>query len=76
VTQAQAGFPRLLKEAEEALITVTRHDEPVAFVVSRDRMEAMLETMEILAYGEAMSQIRRYESGHVSFRDAGVLDEK
>jgi antitoxin YefM len=76
VTQAQATFPRLLKQAEEALITVTRHDEPVAFVVSRDRMEAMLETMELLANGEAMDLIRRYESGEVAFRDADVLDEE
>jgi antitoxin YefM len=76
VTQAQAGLPHLLKQAEEALITVTRRNEPVAFLVSRERMEAILETMEILANGEAMELITRHEAGAVSFRAIETLDEE
>jgi len=37
----------------------------VAFVVSRERMEAILETLEIMADESAMKSIRDYESGRI-----------
>lgn len=75
VSQAQAGLPRILKEAEDGLVAVTRRDETVAFVVSRSRMEGLLETMEILANPVAMRQIEAFEAGNLKFRDLSVLDD-
>lgn len=64
VSQGQAKFPGVVRDAEDGgLITVTRHDEPVAYVIGRKRMEAIIETMEILANPEAMAAIREYRSG-------------
>jgi hypothetical protein len=41
VAKAQANFTRILKEAEDHLIGITRHDETVAFILSRERMDAI-----------------------------------
>ncbi|MBA2585238.1 MAG: type II toxin-antitoxin system Phd/YefM family antitoxin [Chthoniobacterales bacterium] len=49
VTEAQSGFPALLKEAEDNLVLVTRRAKPVAYIVSAERMAAIAETLEIMA---------------------------
>lgn len=67
VTQAQAALPRLLKQAKTDLVTVTRRDEPVAFLVSRERMEAFVETLEIMADPAAIKQVQDYERGKMKF---------
>jgi hypothetical protein len=46
----------------------------VAFLVSRDRLEGILETMEILANPEAMNEIRRYEAGKTKMKNVSSLD--
>ena len=60
--------------AEGGAISITRHDETVAYVVSRERMEAMVETMEILANPAAMRAIREYEKGGMRFHPLEALD--
>jgi prevent-host-death family protein len=68
VTQAQTQLPRLLKDAAEAgSITITRHDEPVAYLVSRERIEAIVEMLELLGDPEAMQAIRDYEARKTKF---------
>jgi hypothetical protein len=47
----------------------------VAFLVPRDRMEALLETMEIMANPKAMRAIRRDQSGRGKYLPLSVLDE-
>jgi prevent-host-death family protein len=49
ITQAQAKFPGLVREAQAAPGLITRHDETVAYVVSKRRMDAIAETLELLA---------------------------
>ena len=49
VAKAQANFTRILKEAEKHPIGITRHDETVAFILSRERMDAIIETLEVMA---------------------------
>lgn len=76
ITRAQHNFPRLVRESADAeAIAITRHDETVAYVVSRDRMEAIVETMAILANPDAMREIRRHESGTLKFQPLDVLDD-
>lgn len=80
VAEAQARFPRVVRQAELNLITITRRDQPVAFLVGRERMEAILETMEILANPEAMKWLRAAKAGRLKYRPLteieAELDEK
>jgi antitoxin YefM len=57
-------------------VAITRHDETVAYMVSRERMEAIVESMEILADPEAMKAIRAYEQGKTKFSPLAVLDDE
>ena len=76
VTQAQSQLPRLLRQCESGLtITITRHDDTVAYLVARDRLEAILETLEIMANPKAMQAIRDYEAGKLTFKPLATLDE-
>lgn len=80
VAEAQARFLTVLRQAESNLVTITRRDEAVAFLVGRDRMEAILETMEILANPEAMGWLRSAKAGQLKYRPLNQieaeLDEK
>jgi prevent-host-death family protein len=50
VTKVKREFLEILKAMEEdyATITVTRNGEPVGIMMTPDRYEALLETIEIL----------------------------
>ena len=64
VTEAQSRLPGLLKASERgAAIAIRRRNETVAYLVSRDRMEAIIETLEILANPDAMKAIRGHRAG-------------
>lgn len=77
ISQAQSEFPRLVREsAGGEAVTVTRHGEPVAYVLSAERMEAIVETMEILANPKAMRVIRAYEGGKARFRPLDAIDDE
>jgi antitoxin YefM len=45
------------------VVTITRHSEPVACVMSYERLSAIAETMEILADPAAMKAIRDHKAG-------------
>ena len=75
VAKAQANFTRILKEAEEHPVGITRHDETVAFILSRERMDAIVETLEIMANPEAMAAIRKHQAGKTKFLPLSALDE-
>ncbi len=75
VTQAQTNLPRLIKEAADAgSIAITRHDKTVAYLISRERMDAILETLEVLGNPAAMKAIRDYEQGKTKFLALSALD--
>ena len=75
VTQAQTNLPRLIKEAaDEGSIAITRHDRTVAYLISRDRMDAILETLEVLGNPAAMKAIRDFEQGKTKFLPLSALD--
>ncbi len=73
VSDAQAQFAQLALAKET--IKVTSHDETVAFIVPRERMEALLETMEILSNKAAVRAIRRDQSGRGKYIPVSALDE-
>jgi antitoxin YefM len=56
-----------------ALITVTRHDRPVAHVISAARLGSILETMELLADADFTRQFKLLRAGKLRFRPASTL---
>ena len=74
VTQAQSQLPSLIRKAEEGeAVRILRHNETVAYLVSRERMEAIVETMELLANPEAMKAIAAHQAGRVKFHSLAAL---
>jgi len=77
ISGAQSNLPRLVREAGDGgAIAITRHDDTVAYVVSRERMEAIMETMEILASPDAMRALRAYEQGKTRFHPLEALSDE
>ena len=75
VSEAQAQLPTLLKRAENEVIVITRRDKTVAYLVSAQRMEAIVETLELMADPEAMKAVRRAREHKVKYYPLTVLDE-
>jgi prevent-host-death family protein len=49
ISELQAQAPRVVREAEkQGAVTIARHGRTVAFLISRGRMEAIIETLEIM----------------------------
>ena len=60
---------------QKGSVTVSRNGRVVGFLVSRDRMEAILETLELMAEADAMKAIRQYEAGNARLKDVSCLDD-
>jgi prevent-host-death family protein len=74
VAEAQAQLPALLKKANNDLIVITRRDKAVAYLVSIQRMEAIVETLELMADAQAMRALRRARSGKGKYYPLNILD--
>ena len=74
VTEAQARLPALVKHAENNLVAITRRDKTVAYLLSASRMEAIAETLEIMADARAMTAIRKAEAGGGRYYPLRALD--
>jgi prevent-host-death family protein len=75
VEEAQMSLPRILREAEEQTVVITQRGKAVAYLLSPERFEAMLETMEIMSNPAAMEAIRDYKSGKTKFMPLDVLND-
>ena len=76
VTELQAQAPKIMRETKQrGMLAVTRDGRVEAFLVSRDRVMAMIETMELLSNPKAMKAIREFESGKARMHPVSVLDE-
>ena len=75
VTEAQSSLPRLVREVEQgALVGIARRDETVAYLLSRDHLEAIVETMELLANPAARRAIEDHRAGRTRFLPLAALD--
>jgi len=75
VTQAQSQLPQLLRQAERgAVVGIARRDETVAYLLSREYLEAIVETMEILANPAAQKAIADHRAGRTKFLPLSALD--
>lgn len=77
VSEAQSALPRLLREAEEgALVGIARRDQTVAYLMSREHLEAIVETMELLANPKARKSISDHAAGRTRFHPLASLDDQ
>jgi len=77
VTEAQSQLPSLIKEAEQGRpIRISRRDETVAYLLSSDHMEAIVETLEILSNPAAMKAIARHRVGKTKLVSLAALNER
>ena len=71
VTKVKRELLDIIKSMEEesATITVTRNGEPVGVIMTPDRYEALLETIEILSDKKALRALKNsrkdFESGKI-----------
>ncbi|PAY99991.1 MAG: hypothetical protein CAK90_07730 [Spartobacteria bacterium AMD-G4] len=75
VQEAQTSLPRILREAEEQTVVITQRGKAVGYLLSPERFEAMLETMDIMSNPAAMEAIRDYKSGKTKFMPLDVLND-
>ncbi len=77
MTQAQSALPRLVREAEGgAVVGIARRDETVAYLLSRDHLEAIVETMELLANPKARNAIEAHRAGRTRLLPLSALDDE
>ncbi len=76
VSEAQSQLPRILKEVQKGgPVSIRRHDETVAYLVSRERMEAIVETLEILGSRSAMRAIEQHRAGKTKFLPLSAIGQ-
>lgn len=76
ITDLQRKGPAIVWWAEtKGFVPLTRNGRTVAYIISRDRMEAMIETLEIMGNREAMKAISDYQTGKTTMRDVSILDK-
>ena len=74
ISEGQDTFPALVKAAEKGgVVTVTRHDEPVACVIGHERMSAIAETLEIMGNAAAMNAIAEHKTGRTQWGDLNEI---
>ena len=76
ISEAQSALPRLVREAQEGeLVAIARRDETVAYRVSREHLEAIVETLELLANPRARKALADHKAGRTQFLPLSALDE-
>lgn len=75
ISEGQARFPAVVKEAAHSPIAITRRDHVVGCLISTERTEAILETLEIMANPAAMLAIESAESGQTRYRSLDDLEK-
>ncbi len=66
VSAAQAQLPKLIRS--ENVVGIMRRTELAAFLVPRERMEPLLETLEILADPKAVNALKKFQAGKMKFK--------
>jgi antitoxin YefM len=73
VTEAQANLPRLIRQDSFA---ISRHGKVVGVYLSKDRIEALIESMELLANPDFIQAVRELKSGPPKLLDVRTLDRE
>lgn len=76
ITEAQAKLPMLVREtAGGSAVAIQRHGETAAYLISKERLEGILETLELLASPAAMKAVVADRRGKTQFLPLDALDE-
>jgi hypothetical protein len=73
ISQAQARLPRLIKEDSFA---ISVHGEVKGFYLSKQRLEAMIESLELLENPAFTVALNAHRSGRSKTYTVAQLDEK
>jgi antitoxin YefM len=74
ISAAQAQFPAVVRAARAGrVVGVTKHNETVAFVISRERLEALIETKELLANPAFRRALKEDRAGKGKLYPASAL---
>ncbi len=71
VSEAQANLPKLIRQDSFA---IARHGKVVGVFLSKDRMEALVESMELLADPEFSKALKEHKSGKTKLYEVAELD--
>ena len=74
ITEAQAQLPKLVRS--RSIRGIIRHGETVSFLVPQERMEALLESMEILANPKAAAALRRDQLGRGRYLSLAEMERR
>lgn len=67
-TEGQSGFSSLLKQSKlHGIVPVSKNGRVEAFMVSKEKMAAILETMELQKDAGLMALVRQDRAGKVAF---------
>ena len=76
IAKARRELPRVVRGLKKTgSLAISNRGRTVAYLISRERVEAMLESLEILGNPSAMKAIRDFEAGKTKFEPVEVLDE-
>lgn len=76
VTEAQSRLPSLIKSAEKGdFVRIRRREKTVALLISQERLDGMVETMELLANPDAAKAIEKHRAGKTQFLPLSALDD-
>ena len=68
ISQLASSAPKAIRETEEVGIRgIIRNGKAVAFLVSRDVMESILETMELQKNRKLMALVKADKAGQIKF---------
>ena len=74
IKTAQQRFSAVVEEVADHPVTITKQGRAVAVMMSMERMEAIAETMEVLADPKAMAAIRKHRDGSAVYHDLTALE--
>ena len=75
IAQAQKKLLSIIRDSQQRPVPITKNKQIVGFFLSCERMESILETMEIMQDKKAMKAIRNYEAGKTKFQPLSALDD-
>jgi PHD/YefM family antitoxin component YafN of YafNO toxin-antitoxin module len=74
IAQAQKKLSSVVRESQQRPVPITKNKQVVGFFLSRERMESILETIDVMQDKKAMKAIRDYEAGKTKFHPLSALD--
>lgn len=74
IAKAGRDLPRIVRGLKKSgSLAISKRGRTVAYLISRDRVEAMVETLETMGNPSAMKAIADYEAGRMKFERVEVL---